>query len=269
MVYKNSNKEKSKFQEAIEISKKEGLKSLFIKLFLYFVYPIVRYILAILSWIIVCLFKSKKYFFFQGKKFPYFWHRYNTTWGNERAIEVPIVMNYIKEAFNRKKRILEFGAVLIHYCPAKWDILDKYEKGPAKWDILDKYGKGKNIINKDVIGFRPLNKYDLIVSISTLEHVGFDEDIKDQIKIIKAIENLKENCLKSGGKGIITMPIGYNIEMDKLLFGNKLKFDKKIFLKRINKNNEWEEILEEEAKKIKYNFPFSSANSIVVGIIEK
>jgi len=64
------------------------------------------------------------------------------------------------------------------------------------------------------------------------------------------------------------MPLGYNLEMDKLLFANKLDFDEKIFLKRINKENQWKEISEEEEKTSKYNKPFNAANSIVIGIIQ-
>ena len=259
-------KEKNRFQKAAKIAREEGLKSLFIKLFLYFIYAPITYILTAISSISI-FFKPKRSFFFQGKKLSYFYHRYNTTWKNERIVEVPIIMNYIKDFPN--KRILEIGAVLIHYYSIKWDILDKYERGPPIWDILDKYWKGKEIINKDVVYFKPFNKYDLIISISTLEHVGFDEDIKDPTKIIKAIKNLKENCLNLNGEGIITMPIGYNLEMDRLLFTNKLEFDEKLFLKRINKENKWEEIPEKEARNIKYNKPFNSANSIVIGIIKK
>ena len=253
MVYTYSIQGKDKFKEAVKISKEEGLKSLFIKLFLYFIYPQLRYALMMFSSIII-FFKPKRFFYFQGKKLFYFYHRYNTTWNNERVIEVPIITNYIKSFF--KKRILEVGAVLTHYYSPKWDILDKFEKG-------------KKIINKDIINFKPIKKYDLIISISTLEHVGFDEEIKDSKKIIKAIKNLKQNCLAPKGKCIITMPIGYNLETDKLLFANKLGFKEKIFLKRINKKNEWVEVPEEVAKSTTYNKPFNAANSIVIGIIKK
>ncbi len=243
---------KDKFSKVLEISKEEGLKSLLVKLFLYFIYSPIIYALTVFSSIII-FFKQEKFFIFRGKRFSYFYHRYNTTWKNERIIEVPLIMEYIKNSSN--KRILEFGSVLVNYYP-------------VNWDILDKYVKGKRIINEDVIDFKPFNKYDLIVSISTLEHVGFDEKIKDPVKIIKAIKNIKENCLKPEGKGVITMPLGYNLEMDKLLFSNKLEFDEKIFLKRMNKKNEWKEIPEERARNIKYGKTFNAANSIVIEIIK-
>jgi len=244
---------RSRFQEARRISKEEGLKSLFFKLFLYFIYAPIMFIINVFSSIII-FFKPKRFFFFRSKRLQYLYHRYNTTWKNERTVEVPIIMSYIKNTKN--KRVLEIGDVLTHYYPVKLDILDKYERG-------------RKIINEDVINFKPVNKYDFIISISTLEHVGFDEKVKDPTKIIKAINNLKENCLNPGGKAVITMPIGYNPQMDNLLFNHKLIFDEKIFLMRINKNNEWKEIPEQESKNIKYNHPFNAANSVVIGIIEK
>ena len=251
-MYTRSTKGREKIIKASKILKQEGLKSLLIKLFLFFVLTPVRYVFVFFSSGII-LFKPKRFFIFQNKKLPYFYRRYNTTWKNERIIEVPIVFSYTQNFSAR--RILEFGAVLKHYSNVKWDILDKYERG-------------NRIINKDVIDFKPVKKYDLIVSISTLEHVGFDEEVKDPLKIVRAIDNLRKNCLNPGGKGVITMPIGYNLEMDKLLFSRKLKFDKKIFLKRINKKNEWKEVSEKEAR-TKYGSPFNAANSIVVGIIKK
>lgn len=253
MVYKSQIKCNNKIKEAVKISKEEGLISLFKKLFLYFIYPPIKKALIILSSTRV-LFKQKRYFNFKDKKLEYFYHRYNTTWDNERTVEIPIIVKHMKES--SAKKILEFGAVLIHYYPQKWDVLDKYEKG-------------RRIINQDVIDFKPIKKYDLIISISTLEHVGFDEEIKDSTKIIKAMDSLKKNCLNKGGKMIITMPLGYNPGMDELLFSGKIKFNEKIFLKRVNQKNEWIETMDQSAKKARYDYPFNAANYIVIGIVNK
>jgi len=250
-MYTRATKIREKIIKASKILKQEGFKSLIIKLFLFFVVTPARYIFVLFSSIVI-LFKPRNFFIFQNKKLSYFYRRYNTTWKNERIIEVPIILSYTRNFSS--KSILEFGAVLRHYFKVKWDILDKYERG-------------KNIINKDVIDFKPIKKYDLIVSISTLEHVGFDEEFKDPSKIPRAINNLRKNFLNPGGKGVITMPIGYNLEMDKLLFSNKLKFDEKFFFKRINKKNEWKEVSEKEARTA-YGRPFNAANSIVLGIIK-
>ena len=56
-----------------------------------------------------------------------------------------------------------------------------------------------------------------IVSISTMEHVGWDETPRDPKKIPLALENLTTRCLAPGGEIVVTLPIGYNTYLDKLL----------------------------------------------------
>ncbi|GAH93498.1 unnamed protein product, partial [marine sediment metagenome] len=140
-------------------------------------------------------------FTFREQIYNYFYHRYNSTWGNERAIEVPVVWDIVKKY--KGKHILEVGNVLSHYFPTQHTILDKYEKASG-------------VINLDVVDFQPAEKYDLIVSISTLEHVGWDEKPREPRKILRALENLKR-CSALGGQIVVTLPLGYNREIDKLL----------------------------------------------------
>ena len=199
------------------------------------------------------LFKLQSKFEFQGKAYNYFYHRYNNTWKNERRVEVPIVMEFIKNY--KDKRILEIGAVLPHYFRIKHDVLDKFERG-------------KDIINKDMVDFKPEYKYDLIVSISTLEHVGFDDTIKDAKQVIKAIKNLRRNCLNIRGVAVITFPIGYNKDLDKFLFTRKIEFDSIAFMKKINKNK-WKETQMKEILSSKYGIPFPYANAIAIATIIK
>jgi SAM-dependent methyltransferase len=192
------------------------------------------------------LFKSRDSFTFQGNIYPYFVHHYNETWKNERTVEVPIVRNIVKKY--RGKKILEVGNVLSHYFPTSHDILDKYEKS-------------ERVINQDVVDYRPSKKYDLIISISTLEHVGFDEEKKEPGKILRAVENLK-NCLAPGGEMVVTLPLGYNPELDKLLKEGKLGFTEYHFMKRVSADNRWVET--ESLENYRYNGPFPFANGIVI-----
>ncbi|MFX1534786.1 MAG: hypothetical protein ACFFDI_11235 [Promethearchaeota archaeon] len=76
-----------------------------------------------------------------------------------------------------------------------------------------------------MIDFRPSKNYELIIGISTLEHVGTGQYGKETEPrdILAAIENLK-NCLTAGGKIIVTMPIGENPVLDKLLEEKKIPF---------------------------------------------
>lgn len=193
-------------------------------------------------------------FTFGNTEYNYFYHAYNTTWANERCVEIPIIKK-IMEKYTED--ILEVGNVISHYYPVNWDILDKFEKG-------------KRVINEDITTFAPLKKYALIVSISTLEHVGYDDDSfeKSSDKIMKAFDNLRNNCLDNTGKMIITVPIGYNPEMDKLLSANQFKFNEQKFLKRISRKK-WKEVSKEEAMQCNYGKPFSYANAVMIGFYKK
>ena len=193
-------------------------------------------------------FRPQRYFSYRGRDYPYFYHPYNFTWDNERSVEIPIISKKLESC--RSKRILEAGSVLSHYFAVEWDVLDKFEKG-------------KGIINCDLVDYHPKDKYDLIFSISTLEHVGYDDDIKDSGKILESLDNLKKNCLKPDGEMIFTMPLGYNSFLDDLLFADKLGFDEKYYLKRRAKNK-WVEVEREELGDFTYGKKYIEASAIVI-----
>lgn len=188
-------------------------------------------------------------FEFLGKKYKYFYHPYNVTWDNERCIEVPIALDMVTSA--KGKAVLEVGNVLSHYCRTSHEILDKYEVG-------------KGVINEDIVGFSPAKKYDAIVSISTLEHVGYDEVPKEPKKIIAAFHSLEEICSRNG-KILVTIPLGYNPAADLAVLENRLPMWKWAFIKRIN-SLDWAEVGVDEAKKSKFGAPFPAANCMAIGI---
>ncbi len=196
--------------------------------------------------------KPMEFFYFQGKKLEYLLHPYNISWANERSIEIPIVLNYIKNS--KAKKIIEAGSVLKNYTKAEWLIVDKFEKG-------------EGILNEDLVDFKLKEKYDFVVSISTLEHVGFDDENNPE-KIIRVIENMK-SWLNKNGKIIATMPLGYNKFMDNLIFNGNLGFSKIYFMKRINKNNKWIETSIDKIKGVKYGYPYNNANAIAIGVWRK
>ncbi len=189
---------------------------------------------------------SRGGFTFQGNTYQYFTHHYNETWKNERAVEVPIIWKIVNEY--RGKEILEVGNVLSHYFPVSHDILDKYEKAGV-------------VTNQDVVDYKPSKKYNLIISISTLEHVGFDEE-REPGKVLRALENLK-SCLSPDGEMAVTLPLGYNPELDGLLRQGKLGFTEYHFMRRISTDNKWIET--ESVEGYRYNEPFPFANGIVIG----
>ena len=171
-------------------------------------------------------------FTFQGRPYHYLYHPYGTTWKNERAVEIPIILEKIQfYHYQGRGRILEVGNVLSHYVHFQHDIVDKYEKADG-------------VINQDVVDFQPAEneKYDLIVSISTIEHVGWDETPRDPNKIPLALENLTTRCLAPGGEIVVTLPIGYNTYLDKLLKVDKIRFTNEYYLKQISGDNKWTQV---------------------------
>lgn len=199
------------------------------------------------------IFKSSRQFEFDGKEYQYFCSIYNTTWMNERAVEVPIIEEVVRNS--KDKSILEVGNVLSHYFPMNHDVLDKYENIPG-------------VINQDIIDFSPNKKYDLIVSISTLEHVGWDETLREPDKILRALNNLNKT-LANGGMMIFTTPIGFNSNFDTLLKEGKLNLTRAYYLRRTSRDNIWEETDFENAMNTNYGKPYSFANAILIGVIKK
>ena len=189
-------------------------------------------------------------FEFRGKKFNYFCHWSNTTWKNERCVEIPIAYHFLKTHSNGN--VLEFGNVLSHYYPVQHDIVDKYERAPG-------------VMNVDVVEFHPDKKYRLIISISTLEHVGWDERPRDPMKILQAIDNLR-SLLAPEGIMLITVPMGYNTELDEMLRERKIPSAETYGLKRISRSNNWKEVEWNAIANAKYGAPFPFANGVVIGI---
>ena len=186
------------------------------------------------------------------RKYKYLHHEYNTTWTNERAVEVPIIWNMLKKKKNTK--VLEVGNVLSHYYQIDHDVIDKYEQAPG-------------VINQDIVSFATEKKYDLIISISTLEHVGWDENPKKPEKLLDAIENLR-NCLSPKGRIVVTLPLGYNSFLDELLRSNQIGFMNMFCLKRVSKDNKWIEVQPKDILYLKYAEPYPCANGVIIGEIK-
>lgn len=190
-------------------------------------------------------------FTFQGETYEYFYHPYNHTWNNERIVEIPVARRFVEQAVG--KRVLEVGNVLPHYFMTMHDVVDKYE-----------YARG--VINEDIVRFTPEQNYDLILCVSTIEHVGWDEHPKEPEKILTALQKMRQ-MLRSGGTLVVTMPIGQNPFLDQYLKSKRIPFTEVFFLKRISKENEWREVRFDEARDAKYNEPFPFTNVLAVGIM--
>lgn len=198
--------------------------------------------------------KRKRDFIFENNELPYLYiKKEGNQWANERAIEIPIIRFFLEQ--HKNKKILEVG-----------NVLSKFDK--IKSVVVDKYEKAKGVINDDIIDYKPNEKFDVVFSISTLEHVGFDEIQKNKNGFADAVKNIKDNCLKKEGVLIFTVPFGYNPHMDKIIKKDRTKFDKEYYFKRISLSNKWIETSKKEALGQKYGIPYECANALLIGVIK-
>ena len=193
------------------------------------------------------LHKGRRTFSFGGEPYRYLLHNYNRTYWNERAVEVPIVARIVER---ERGAILEVGNVLGHYRRTAHDVLDKYEVAPR-------------VINADVAAWSPARRYDLIVSISTLEHIGWDEE-RDPDKVARVVERIR-TWLAPGGRAVVTWPLGYNPSIDALI--DTGTFAKIGFLARISADNRWEESDRGGIRGAAYGSPYPLGNAIAVATL--
>jgi hypothetical protein len=148
--------------------------------------------------------------------------------------------------------VLEIGNVMLHYVSFGHTVADKYEKAHG-------------VIQQDVVELNLPKRYPLIVTISTLEHVGWDESPRVPHKHLAALANLKRH-LAPGGLLAVTFPIGYNPNLDDDLNAGMLGFDEILYLKRIAKET-WQQANADEVRGAQYNTPFRASNAIVIGFL--
>ena len=128
-----------------------------------------------------------------GESYPLLRRRYGLTWVTERAVEVPVAQRLLER--HRDERVLEVGNVLSHY-------------GPVAHEVVDKYERAAGVRNADVLDLPSEPGYDLIVSVSTLEHVGRDEQPPEPERALRAFEHLRaaapprRHAVRDGARGL-------------------------------------------------------------------
>jgi hypothetical protein len=187
-------------------------------------------------------------FHFGGRSYTYLAHRHNYTWLNERAVEVPIARVALADAGDG--RVLEVGNVLSHYGSVSHLVIDRYERAPG-------------VINADVLAFEDDEGFELIVSVSTLEHVGWDERPRDGAAAERAFAHLTQ-LLAPGGSLLVTLPVGYNLTLDKAIRDGRLGLSELRALRREELRNTWREVDPAEVWDAPYDSLLCTAHGIVV-----
>lgn len=165
-------------------------------------------------------------FEYEGERLHYLADSYNTTWLNERTVEVPIALKYVDPVLARGGLVLEVGNVLSHYGRSGHTVVDKYEVAPG-------------VVNADIMEFDPPQKFDLVISISTIEHVGWDERPREPEKAIAAIERLRQ-FVAPGGELVVTIPPGYNEFLDQAVRDGRVVFGRRFAMRKRPRSLRWE-----------------------------
>jgi hypothetical protein len=181
-----------------------------------------------------------------GAVYHYLDHPANSTITNERAVEIPVV-SALFDDLKHGSRVLEVGDVLAQY--------------GVKWgrDIVDLGSMRGGVQRVDVNEFKG-GPYDLIVSVSTVEHVGIDDGKKDVLLAIKAIDRLC-GMLAKGGQIFFTVPVGFNRALDAWLdhgWQGKTWY----MIRVMGMPPVWVETDRKLAKKALYGSPYKSGNVV-------
>jgi hypothetical protein len=169
-------------------------------------------------------------------------------------VEIPIALEHVRAFAGR--RILEVGNVLSHYDPFPHTVIDKYERAP-------------HVANVDVVEYRPAEPFDLVVSVSTLEHVGWDEEPREPDKILAAFDNLVRHCVKPGGRMVVTAPVGYNAFLDTAVASGAIAFTSKSYLRRLSRWVHWQACTADDVRGARFDHPYPFANALLVGVVDK
>jgi len=186
-----------------------------------------------------------------GRRYRYLYSRHKFTWLTERAVEVPVAQALVDA--HPPGRVLEIGNVLSHYRPQQHVVVDKYERA-------------QGVLNRDVLDLAGIGSYDLIVAISTLEHVGWDESPRDPAKAQRAVDVLR-SLLAPGGLLAITVPVGYNTAFDAALRSGEVPLQRAVALRRAG-GTRWREVAPHDVWSAPYDFLLYRARGVLFAFIE-
>lgn len=186
-------------------------------------------------------------FQYNNTLYPYFGAVYQNTRLNERTVEVSVALSY----YNQALRPLEVGAVLPHYIPGwpkrKHEVIDLNEQFPA-------------VVNADVLTYEPIGQHDLVLCISTLDHLCNADEVVTAVKRMKSWVN-------RGGLLYATIPanqpskVGGGQWLDDLVLSGALDMPMYRMDKTDPENHFWQQVDMSTPPKL-YGHPTTWANTV-------
>lgn len=185
---------------------------------------------------------------------------HNATWSNERIVELAVVRY---ELDRNPGRVLEIGAVLRHY--PELDV-------PDRRTTVDKYERADGVIASDLFDYAPPSDFDLVVSVSTIEHFGVDEhDHPEQPdRAIDALRYIAAVLLAPGGRGVVTVPLGYNPALDAVVDGSRGVDGVSVaavYRRTTGLTNRWERCRPVDVATATYGARFRTASAVAVLVV--
>lgn len=153
-------------------------------------------------------------FSYFGRELEGFDHLYNSTYLNERQVELAVAVDFLSDADSTN--VLEVGNVLAHYDIGGHVVVDRYE-APTGYQVLMDWPYYQ--VDVFDIATQVGSSWDRIVAISTLEHVGFDLDPDAEVDTeasMRAIAYLR-TLLAPQGRMLVTLPCGFHPVLDDLI----------------------------------------------------
>lgn len=180
-------------------------------------------------------------FTLDGTQYRYARSRHHPTWKAERTVELAVV----QAAIAGHDRVMEVGNVLAGY-------------GVERHVVVDKYDTSTAVVNQDIVDYEG-GPFDLIVSISTIEHVGWDERPRDPSKAAQALDHML-SLLDPSGEMLVTIPVGYHRDLDDEIAASRWDCAVSYLLR--TGERAWKQADAELALSTTYGWPRVGANAV-------
>lgn len=197
---------------------------------------------------------DKQRVYLRGVDLAYVDQPYNGTRHNERAVEVAAALHLYNKAVDANKSVLEIGAVLPHY-------LRGWPQGGHT--VVDLHEQWHGVTNDNVLTWQPPHTYDLIICISTLDH------LLGPMELWIALERMRR-WRNPGGLLFVTLPanqppeVGGGPWLDALLKDrHSLEASDLWRLDKVDPQHHlWEEVTGTKTPPRGYNSPTWFANTV-------
>ncbi len=186
-----------------------------------------------------------------GQRIPLHYEFRRWAWRTERAVEIALGHRALRSF--APEDVLEVGNVM------------PLAGAAAGHTVLDKYEAGAGVINEDIVGFSPQRRFQLVLSLSTLEHVGWDEVPRDPEKAGVALK-MMSGLVADGGALLVTIPVGWHRDLEQTFVAPGGAFDSVTLVAKRSRRPRWEPRPMSELTSISYGAPFACGNAILVGV---